>query len=189
MWSFSLDASWQPKKLGPVQLAILMNLRRQPMYVCELMDKLDERFGDGWSHNRKGTIYPTLKSLAEKGFVDMEVVPSKGQGIYRCSMTTKGEETLDKISRELVGEVNQVARYFELVTDHLSSNGGFRADMLERVSRIGDPTEILLLRSMINCGSGDQHCLERYRDFLWAELSRTEEALSSEKRLKPIKVK
>ncbi len=189
MWSFSLETSWQPKKLGPIQLAILMVLRRQSMYVCELMDRLDGHFGEGWSHERKGTIYPTLRSLAGKGIIEMKVIPSKGQGIYQCNMTPKGEEVLTRISRELVDEVDTVARYFDLVTDHLSDTGEFGADIFERLSKMGNPTEMLLLRSIINCGSGDAQCLERYRDFLRAELSQIEEALGPKKRWKPIKVK
>ncbi len=189
MWSFSLEPSWQPKRLGPIQLAILMVLRRDSMSVCELMDELDEHFGAGWSHEKKGTIYPTLKSLAEKGFIDMSVVPSKGQGIYRVSRAPKGEETLNKVSRELVNEVNTVARYFDLVSNHMNNNGEFTSNLFERISKTGGPTEMLLLRSIINCGSGDEQCLERYRDFLREELSRTEAALGPQKRWKPIKVK
>jgi len=189
MWSFSIEPSWQPKKLGPVQLAILMLLRRESMHVCELMDKLDDHFGEGWSHDRKGTIYPTLKSLAGKGFIEMKVAPSKGQGIYQCNMTPKGEEILNRISKELVEEVGTVAGYFELVTNHLSDNGEFGSDIFERLAKIDKPIEMLLLRSIINCGSGDAQCLERYRDFLQAELSRIQEALGPQKRLKPIKVK
>ncbi len=189
MWSFSIEPSWQPKKLGPVQLAILMLLERESMHVRELMDKLDGHFGEGWSHDRKGTIYPTLKSLAGKGFIEMKVAPSKGQGIYQCNMTPKGEEILNRISKELLDEVGTVAGYFELVTNHLSDNGEFGSGIFERLSKIDNPTEMLLLRSIISCGSGDAQCLERYRDFLQAELSRIEEAISPQKRLKPIKVK
>jgi DNA-binding PadR family transcriptional regulator len=189
MWSFSIEPSWQPKKLGPIQLAILMLLGRDSMHVCELMDRLDEHFGEGWSNERKGTIYPTLKSLAGKGFINMEVSPRKGQGIYQCNMTPKGEEVLNRITKELVDEVGMVARYFELVTNHLSDNGEFGAGLFERLSKVADPTEMLLLRSVINCGSKDAQCLERYRDFLQAELSRIEETLGPQKRLKPIKVK
>ncbi len=166
-----------------------MLLRRESMHVCELMDRLDEHFGEGWSNERKGTIYPTLKSLAGKGFIEMTVAPSKGQGIYSCNMTPKGEEVLNRITRELVDEVGMVARYFELVTNHLSDNGEFGSLVFERLAKVADPNEMLLLRSIINCGSGDSQCLERYRDFLQAELIRIEGSLGQQKRLKPIKVK
>lgn len=166
-----------------------MLLRRESMHVCQLMDKLDNHFGEGWSHERKGTIYPTLRSLSERGFIEMKVVPSKGQGSYQCNMTPRGEQVLDRISRELVDEVATVARYFELVSDHLTDNGTLGSGVSERIAKLGNPTEMLLMRSMINCGSGDARCLERYRDFLRAELSRIETAVGPQKRWKPIKVK
>jgi PadR family transcriptional regulator, regulatory protein PadR len=74
---------------GMLSFMILWLLSKKPMYGQELAEEIGKRKGE---RPNPGTIYPALKELASKGFVNVE--PRGRTTVYE--LTKEGKSTLAK---------------------------------------------------------------------------------------------
>lgn len=98
------------ERISPVQFLILLQLRKQPMYGYEILKALREQFGDIWEP-KTGTVYPALRRLETRGFVQTELKEDKE--FY--SLTEKGKETLKDAGGLLEGDLEFAEKYYRFL--------------------------------------------------------------------------
>ena len=125
MWRYFFTGD---ERISPIQVLILLQLRKQPMYGYEIIKSLRERFGDTWEP-KTGTVYPALRSLETRGFVQTELKEEKE--FY--SLTEKGEEILKDAGALLEGGLEFAGKYYRLLPP--LHRGRIMEKMIERFSR------------------------------------------------------
>jgi DNA-binding PadR family transcriptional regulator len=98
------------ERISPIQVLILLQLKKQPMYGYEILKSLRERFGDTWEP-KTGTVYPALRSLETRGFVQTELKDERE--FY--SLTEKGEEILKDAGGLLEGGLEFAGKYYRFL--------------------------------------------------------------------------
>ena len=83
-------------KRGAIVHATLLVLSERPMHGYEVIAELEERSGGAWRPS-PGSIYPALKRLAMKGFIDA-TEDSEGKRVF--SLTEEGTERLAAMTEE-----------------------------------------------------------------------------------------
>jgi len=82
---------------GTLEGIVLALLAERPAYGYEITTSLRER---GFTDLAEGTVYALLVRIEQRGYVDVEKVPSeKGPPRKVFSMNTKGREQLDEFWR------------------------------------------------------------------------------------------
>ena len=98
-----------------LELIILDMLRETPMHGYAIMKKLEELAGYKPS---PGLIYPVLKSLLEKGFVEVRI-KKRGERIMKeYAITSEGVEYLERKNDKLVefkNTINALREFRDLV--------------------------------------------------------------------------
>jgi DNA-binding PadR family transcriptional regulator len=98
------------ERISPIQVLILLQLRKKPMYGYEILKSLRERFADTWEP-KTGTVYPALRSLETKGFVQTQLKAEKE--VY--SLTDKGNEILKDVGGLLEGNLQFAGKFYRLL--------------------------------------------------------------------------
>ena len=65
-------------RVSPVQLLILAALKQKPAHGYVILQLLQDRMGEGWKV-KSGTLYPALRTLEDKGFIEGTEVPQEGK--------------------------------------------------------------------------------------------------------------
>jgi len=115
------------ERISPVQFLILLQLRKQPMYGYEILKALREQFGDIWEP-KTGTIYPALRRLESRGFVQTELKEEKE--FY--SLTEKGREILKDAGGLLEGDLEFAEKYYRFLPP--PHRGRIMEKMMERIA-------------------------------------------------------
>ena len=86
-------------KKGSIQLCLLALLVREEKYGFQILHELRDR-SDGFFDLKEGTLYPALRRLEERGFVESHWVPHEG-GIPRkyYRITDRGRTALMEASQ------------------------------------------------------------------------------------------
>lgn len=124
---FTRDFFTKAERTSPIQVLILLQLRKQPMYGYEILRSLKDRFGDVWEP-KTGTVYPALRSLETRGFVQTELKGDKE--VY--SLTEKGEEILKDAGGLLEGGLEFAEKYYSFLPP--LHRGRIREKIMERLS-------------------------------------------------------
>ncbi len=124
MWR---DFISRDKRVSPVQILILLQLRKKSMYGYEILKSLREQFADIWEP-KTGTVYPALRSLETRGFIQTELREEKE--FY--SLTEKGEEIMKDAERLFEGDLEFAGKYFRLLSP--LHRGRIMEKMMERFS-------------------------------------------------------
>jgi len=124
---FRGDFFSKAERISPIQVLILLQLRKQPMYGYEILKSLREQFEDVWEP-KTGTVYPALRSLETRGFVQTELKEEKE--FY--SLTEKGEEILKDAGRLLEGGLEFAGKYYRFLPP--LHRGRIMERMMERLS-------------------------------------------------------
>jgi PadR family transcriptional regulator PadR len=94
---------------GTLEGLVLAILSRRPAYGYEITAQLREM---GFSDIAEGTVYALLVRIEQRGFVDVEKVPSeKGPPRKVYSLNVRGQEYLDEFWRTwsfLTGQLEQL---------------------------------------------------------------------------------
>ncbi|UCH37013.1 MAG: helix-turn-helix transcriptional regulator [Candidatus Bathyarchaeota archaeon] len=98
------------ERISPIQVLILLQLRKQPMYGYEILKSLRERFADTWEP-KTGTVYPALRSLETRGFVQTQLKAEKE--VY--SLTDKGNEILEDVGGLLEGNLQFAGKFYRFL--------------------------------------------------------------------------
>ena len=109
-------------KITPIQVLILLKLKKEPAHGYDILKELDKQFEGLWKL-KSGTLYPALHKLkekdliAEKGRVEQEDVPDK----LLYEITEKGEKILGEIFQEerFMGELEEEIAFQSHYWDHL----------------------------------------------------------------------
>ncbi len=80
--------------ISPLQVLLLTQMEQGPKYGYEMLVQLKTMFEGTWVP-KTGTVYPALRSLEKKGYVetkdidgkDFYYITEKGQGIFELIMT------------------------------------------------------------------------------------------------------
>ena len=115
------------ERISPVQFLILLQLRKESMYGYEILKALREHFGDIWEP-KTGTIYPALRRLEARDFVQTELKEDKE--FY--SLTEKGREILKGANGLLEGDLEFAEKYYRFLTP--LHRGRILEKMMERLS-------------------------------------------------------
>ncbi|HLA46633.1 MAG TPA: PadR family transcriptional regulator [Thermoplasmata archaeon] len=96
-------------KKGSVQLCLLALLAKEQKYGFQIIRELRER-SDGFFDLKEGTLYPALRRLEERGFVESRwVEPESGNPRKYYRITEKGRRALGE-GRELWERLTASAR-------------------------------------------------------------------------------
>ena len=99
---------------GTLEGIVLAILAMQPAYGYEITARLREQ---GFSDIAEGTVYALLVRIEQRGFVDVEKVPSeKGPPRKVYSLNAQGGEYLDEFWRSwsfLAGRIEQLHDHTE----------------------------------------------------------------------------
>lgn len=109
-------------KITPIQVLILLKLRKEPAHGYDILKELDNEFAGLWQL-KSGTLYPALHKLkekgliAEKGRIEQEDVPDK----LLYEITEKGEKILGEIFQEdrFMGELEEEIAFQSHYWNHL----------------------------------------------------------------------
>lgn len=102
--------------VSPLQFLMLIQLDQEPKYGYEMLKSLRKEFDGVWEL-KTGTFYPALRRLEARGFVETVVQDEKK--FY--SLTKKGSELLEQLSRRMMQDYTFIDRYFTTIIKNMPS--------------------------------------------------------------------
>lgn len=141
--------------MSPIQFLMLLQLNEGPKYGYEILKILREQFEGVWEP-KTGTIYPSLRSLETRGFVETEA--AGGKDFY--DLTEKGEVLLKRIGDRLEGDLRFADRYYRAVIKLMPRPimRGF-LDMLKTLTA-GEVWPPILIEHLVDCAMERDEKLE-----------------------------
>jgi DNA-binding PadR family transcriptional regulator len=116
------------RQVSPLQFLMLLQLSWKQKYGYEILKSLREQFKGVWEP-RTGTIYPALRSLEARGFVNTVVV----EDTEFYSLTGKGEDLLRFVGDGIERDMRFANRYFALVSQWMPKAMKYKVvEMLKR---------------------------------------------------------
>ena len=110
-------SSRSPLKMpvSPLQILLLTQMEEGPKYGYEMLKILKTEFEGTWVP-KTGTVYPALRSLEKKGFV--ETKPIDGKDFYY--ITDKGRGVFEFLLGHILGTVEFGVKYISVIFKWLS---------------------------------------------------------------------
>lgn len=96
------------RRVSPVQIMLLLQLKHGPKYGYEMLKTIREEFEGVWEP-QTGTIYPALRSLEERGILETE---TRGETDYYL-LTDKGDRMLNELGKRVKGNIRFTFRFME----------------------------------------------------------------------------
>lgn len=154
---------WRIFDRGDLKYMILELLRDRPMHGYEVMRALEETSGGAYTAS-PGSVYPTLQSLEDDGYVSSE--EADGRKVY--TITAEGREFLDSNQdrvEQILHRIADFAKHFSgaPMTDVTRSFVRLaHASFEQSIRRVGDEDSMDRLREILenaareieNVGSG-----------------------------------
>jgi DNA-binding PadR family transcriptional regulator len=154
---------WRIFDRGDLKYMILELLRDRPMHGYEVMRALEETSGGAYTAS-PGSVYPTLQSLEDDGYVSSE--EADGRKVY--TITGEGREFLDSNQdrvEQILHRISDFAKHFSgaPMTDVTRSFMRLaHASFEQSIRRVGDEDSMDRLREILeqaareieNVGSG-----------------------------------
>ena len=154
---------WRIFDRGDLKYMILELLRDRPMHGYEVMRALEETSGGAYTPS-PGSVYPTLQSLEDEGYVSSEEMD--GRKVY--TITGEGREFLDSNKdrvEQILHRIGDFAKHFSgaPMTDVTRSFMRLaHASFEQSIRRVGDEDSMDRLREILekaareieNVGSG-----------------------------------
>ncbi len=141
---------WRIFDRGDLKYMILELLRERPMHGYEVMRALEETSGGAYTAS-PGSVYPTLQSLEDDGYVSSE--ESDGRKVY--TITDEGREFLDRNQdrvEQILRRIGDYARHFSgaPMTDVTRSFVRLaQASFEQSIRRVGDEDSMDRLREIL----------------------------------------
>lgn len=101
--------------ISPLQVLLLIQLEGGPKYGYEMLKILKDEFEGTWEP-QTGTVYPALKSLEKKGFV--ETFEKEGTDYYR--ITENGKDLFNYLEEHFLNSVEFTVKYLSVVFKWMS---------------------------------------------------------------------
>ena len=102
--------------VSPLQILLLTQLEESPKYGYEMLKQLKEEFEGTWTP-KTGTVYPALKSLRKKGFVNTKDMD--GTDFYH--ITEEGKAIFELMESHILDSVDFSIKYITVIFTWLSS--------------------------------------------------------------------
>ena len=106
--------------ISPMQFAMLILLRKRPMYGYEVLKCLRDEFEEFWVP-QTGSIYPALKRLEEHGLISSE----KRDGTDYYAITEQGDEWAVSSLLRSPKDIGFISKYMEFL-------GKAEAELMEK---------------------------------------------------------
>lgn len=110
---------WCGKEPGLLAIFILHTLANRPATGYELIKEVGEKSGGAWTPS-KGTLYPVLRQLEEKGLIELSMTGSRAKNIW--VLTPEGRRTLDRIRDHWKGPGHRFVRDQNLLAEIFGSD-------------------------------------------------------------------
>ena len=141
---------WRIFDRGDLKYMILELLRDRPMHGYEVMRALEETSGGAYTAS-PGSVYPTLQSLEDDGYVSSE--EADGRKVY--TITEEGREFLDSNQdrvEQILHRITDFAKHF---------SGAPMTDVTRSFMRLAHASFEQSIRRV-----GDEHSMDRLREIL-----------------------
>jgi DNA-binding PadR family transcriptional regulator len=102
--------------VSPLQILLLTQLENSPKYGYEMLKQLKDEFEGTWTP-KTGTVYPALKSLQKKGFVDTHDLD--GTDFYQ--ITDEGKAIFELMEAHILESVDFSVKYISVIFNWLST--------------------------------------------------------------------
>ncbi len=102
--------------VSPLQILLLTQLEDGSKYGYEMLTQLKDEFEGTWTP-KTGTVYPALKSLQKKGFVDTQDLD--GTDFYH--ITEEGKAIFELMESHILDSVDFSVKYISVIFNWLSS--------------------------------------------------------------------
>lgn len=139
-----------------LELLVLHMLSEQPRHGYRLMKELEEMLGYPIS---PGTLYPLLKSLFRKGYVEIRISRRGGKTIKTYYITEAGEEKL----RENRERLEKLLRFIKGLREFREAGGEelrrFLQELIRKLPEVDEEKKKKIIELT-------QHCLREYRKLL-----------------------
>ncbi len=127
--------------VSPLQVLLMIQLDGGPKYGYEMLKTLKEEFEGVWEP-KTGTVYPALKSLARKGFV--ETVERDGTEYYH--MTEKGKKLFPQLETHFADSLGFTVNYLAVLFKWMSEE--MKQGALRLMSLVVDKDEDMIRRML-----------------------------------------
>ncbi len=104
------------RKLSPIELLILLQLKKKPMYGYEIIKELKKIFEGVWEP-KTGTIYPALRRLETRGLIRTELKEDREHYL----LTKDGEEAMRQNLSFIERQLDFTKKYYQCISWHLPS--------------------------------------------------------------------
>lgn len=101
--------------VSPLQVLLMIQLEGGPKYGYEILKTLKEEFEGVWEP-KTGTVYPALKSLVKKGYV--EIVERDGTEYYH--ITEKGKSLFTRLETHFADSLGFTINYLAVLFKWMS---------------------------------------------------------------------
>ena len=101
--------------VSPLQVLLMIQLDGGPKYGYEMLKTLKDEFDGVWEP-KTGTVYPALKSLAKKGFVETE----ERDGTEYYHITEKGRRLFPELEKHFADSLGFTVNYLTVLFKWMS---------------------------------------------------------------------
>lgn len=101
--------------VSPLQVLLMIQLDGSPKYGYEMLKTLKDEFDGVWEP-KTGTVYPALKSLARKGFVETE----ERDGTEYYHITEKGRKLFPELEKHFADSLGFTVNYLAVLFKWMS---------------------------------------------------------------------
>jgi DNA-binding PadR family transcriptional regulator len=122
--------------VSPLQVLLMIQLDGGPKYGYEILKTLKDEFEGVWEP-KTGTVYPALKSLAKKGFVETE----ERDGTEYYSITEKGRKIFPELETHFAASLGFTVNYLTVLFKWMSKE--MKQGALRLMSLVVDKDEDL----------------------------------------------
>lgn len=98
------------KRVSPIQMLLLLQLKQGPKYGYEMLKNIREEFEEVWEP-QTGTIYPALRSLENRNIV---VTETRDETDFYI-LTNKGNRMLKELGKKVKDNVKFTFRFMEFL--------------------------------------------------------------------------
>jgi len=102
--------------VSPLQMLLLLQLDQGPKYGYEMLKTLKEEFDGTWEP-KTGTVYPALKSLEKKGYIETQTREDTDYYL----ITAEGERLFELMLKHLEDSIDFSIKYISVVFKWLTN--------------------------------------------------------------------
>ncbi len=122
--------------VSPLQMLLLIQLDRGPKYGYEMLKTLKDEFEGTWEP-KTGTVYPALKSLEKKGYIETQ---TRDETDYYV-ITDEGKQIFELMLRHLQDSIDFSIKYISVVFKWLTNER--KQGALELMQRLTEKEQLM----------------------------------------------